>query len=324
MDLLFAGLVQNLGPDSVDMFPYKKKHVNWLTGTEPQWNKERGSFGWTESNVYVPEMSEQETKKMVLSDCYDYVFLDEREESFLQYLRLGLQHTSTKVVVVAGHDQFWNTSPEHVKNLYGKNFHMMFLDNWRDEWNTLPWARLINLSSNWDHFWDPSKRDELLNKKVYDLCFMGYNSHPTRDIVMTHIEKTWGHLNNRIVFERRPGTAEAFVSHREFFEAMAQSKICINLAGAAFGGRAMRLYQIPYVGSFMLSQVFKAAQLEQFVHGKHCMYFDTLEELDESITSMLRYDWLREKMARDGHEHAIRHHTSQARVRHVLDEVERG
>jgi len=323
MDLLFAGLVQNLGIDNVLMYPLKDKHLQW-NGLDRDWGKERRSFGHTEENHLIEFSSITDIKKQAATGELTHVFLDERIESFEQYLKLGLCFTNVKVVVVAGHDEFQNRSPDYVKTLYGKNFHMMFLDNWRSEWGSLPYARLMNLSSNWDHFWDVSKRDELLKNKVYDICFMGYNSHPDRNAVMSFIEKEYGHLNNHIVFERRPGTAEAFVSHKDFFETMAQSRICINLPGAAFGGRAMRFYQIPYVGSFMLSQKFPGNQLHPFVDGRDCLYFDSLQSLNEKIKLMLDAPLLREKIAKDGHEHAMKYHTAKSRIAYVLHEVNNG
>jgi hypothetical protein len=324
LDLLFAGLVLNQGPENVDMFPYKQKHVEWETLTERSWNLERRSLGYTTLNRSVPRKTEAEIKAACLKNEYDFVFLDEREESFLQYLKLGLNYTKTKVVVVAGHDKFWNHSPDFVSKLYGKNFHMMFLDNWKPEYDTLPWAKLINWSTNFDHFWDPSKRDGLLKDKKYDVCFLGYASHPARTVVIDFVEKNFGHLNNYILFERKPDTIENFLLKSEYFPIMAQSKICLNLAGAAVDGRALRFYEIPYVGSFMLTQKTKAKQLDPFVHGTHCMYFDTLDELEQMVKSMLRYDEIRENMASAGHRLSLEKHSVKRRVEYVLGEIHFG
>lgn len=320
MDLLFAGLVRNLGYKNVVMHPVKQKHLCW--DGQGDWGKERRSFGHTEYNHLVQALTDRQVKLQGATNEITHAFLDERMESYQQYLQLGLQHTKVKVVVVAGHDSFQNQSPEFVKSLYGKQFHMMFLDNWcNDDYKDLPWARLMNHSANWDHFWDYTKRCLLLENKEFDICFMGYNSHPVRNVVISHIESNWKHLNNRIVFERQPNTTEKFVSHKEFFETVARSKIAISIRGAARGGWASRFYQIPYVGSFMLSSTFPGKQLHPFENDVHCRYFNTLEQLDQQISWALENDFEREFIAKAGHDHCMEFHTATARMRYVINEV---
>lgn len=323
LDLLFAGLVKNLGWNNVDMFPFRRKHLELIDPGKSDWGQERRSLGWTEDNVYIPDLSERDVKKSLMAGEYDYIFLDERQESYEMFVRVGgpFSPKKTKVVVVAGHDRFWNHSPSAVASLYGDRLSTMFLDNWQPEYDELPFVRLINWSHNFEHYWDSSKRDEFLQNKVYDICFMGYNSHPARATIIDHVQNRWGHLNNFILFERQPDTMEKFIPKSEFFKVIAQSKICLNISGAAVSGKALRFYEIPYVGSFMLTQQTAYKQLDPFVHGKHCLYFDNLEQLDAHVDSMLRYDWIREMMAAEGHRHSLEKHSVVARVKYVLENI---
>lgn len=321
LDLIFAGLVKSLGPENVSMFPYRDKHISWPGIGNADWGGERRSLGYTKNNKLITNYPEEIIKRQLLTGYYDYVFLDERQESYEMFVRLGGLHSKVKVVVFAGHDRFWNDSPEKVARLYGKQLARMFLDNWNSQYDKLEYAKLINWSCNFDHYWDNTKRQELLKNKVYDICFMGYNSHPNRAIIIDHIEKKWGHLNNYILFERKPDTMEKFINKDEFFKIIAQTKICLNLSGAAVSGKALRFYEIPYVGSLLLSQKTDYKQLEPFEHKKHCLYFSNLEELDMYIQDMLSYNAYREIIAAAGHTHCMKKHSVEARIKYVLENI---
>lgn len=317
LDLLFAGLVKVAGPTNVFDYPRKTKHREW-DPSKADWGMERRTHGYTPNNWMVssdPREIFVEASKGNLT-----VFTDERNESYEVYRRLGLQAYNTPVVVVAGHDRFWNVSPQFVKERNGWNCIHMFLDDWLDEYRSLPWASLTSLSTNYDHFW---QRPTGPVEKKYDICFFGYNSHPDRERFVDHIlsHPEWSKLNNRIMLERQPDTLGNFVRKREYFQTMLESKICLNLRGASLGGRALRYYEIPYVGSFMLSQKFQARQLFPFQEGNHCSYFTNESELDWAIWMMLNAENVRESMAKNAHLHAMEHHTCEARVRYILQEI---
>jgi hypothetical protein len=103
--------------------------------------------------------------------------------------------------------------------------------------------------------------------------------------------------------EQRPDTFNRFLLKKDYFEAIAQSRVCINLKGAAECGKALRFYEIPYVGSYMLSQKFGGKQMNPMVGGVHCDYFDTIADLDNRIEWALNNPDEREKIAYAGHVH---------------------
>ena len=78
---------------------------------------------------------------------------------------------------------------------------------------------------------------------------------------------------------------------------------------------------MPYVGSYMLSMRFAARLLHPFEDGVHCGYFTTAAELDRQVGLALEDPDGTELIAANGREHALRHHTVDARIRYVLDKV---
>lgn len=305
LDLCFAGLVHNHGPQHVIDFPNKSKHREWAyKRNQSDWGLERRTLGHTEFNRDVPRFSEFDVIEAGRAGLIDRIWLDERMESFAQYRRLGLDSTSAKVVVVAGHDRFWNQTPKFVADLYGDRLEAMLLDNWYPEYAKLPFrTRRIGWSCNFDHYWS---RPETPPEKDIDISFVGYNSHPDRARFVDHIEKRWPDLKKHIVLEREPNSFGKFVPKAEYFNIIQRSKIALNLKGAADRGKTMRAYEIPYVGSFMLSQVIgDPGMTDDFVAGEHCMYFANEDQLDVLIEHFLSADERREQIAAQGHTRAI-------------------
>lgn len=326
LDLCFAGLVTNLGYGNVWDIPYRDKHREWwdvIEGRkERDWGLERRTLGFTEMTPddrkeFIPEMDVTNARLLIRNGDAHRVWLDERMESFQKYRELGFYDAKVPVVVVAGHDRFWNQSPQFVASLYGDRLQAMLLDNWYPEYANLPFrTRRIGWSTNFDHYWT---RPEKAPEKDIDISFVGYNSHPDRARFIDHIEKRWGHLRNHIYLERRPDTFEKFVPKSVMFDIMMRSKICLNLRGAADRGKTLRAYEIPYVGSFMLSQDIDDPGMKgDFVGGMDCDYFEDEAELDYAIENALTADRWREKIAAVGHAqaHAL---SVEARWREVLE-----
>lgn len=303
LDLLFAGLVKNLGPARVLDVPYRHKHREW-NGIETDWGIERRTLGYTPDNISIPKATVTELTLLASEGRIGRIWLDERMESFNYYRFLRLDQFDIPVVVVAGHDRFWNHSPQFVADLYKGKLQAMLLDNWYPEYSSLPFRTAnIRWSCNFDHYWTPPADAP---KKDIDICFVGYNSHPDRARFIDHVEKRWGHLNNHIYLERRPDTFEKFVPKKDLFDIMQRSKICLNLRGAADRGKTLRAYEIAHVGSFMLSQdIDDRGMKNDFIDDFHCRYFASEEELDGQIEFALNAaPHVREWIAHNGHERA--------------------
>jgi hypothetical protein len=326
LDLMFAGLVRALGPGRVLDCPFKLKHREWSPSRleEPRdWGLERRTLGYTPANVLIPGFDVPDGQmeafvRFLAAQKQLVVLTDERDSSHEVYFRLGLGALGVPLVIVAGHDRFWNTSVRDVQGRFGTKLLATFIDNWRDEFESLPATHPINWSANFDHYWH---RPELAPEKEYDIFFLGYNSHPDRARFIDLIEREYGHLNNSIYLERRSDTTDSYVTKAEYFSQMLRSKVCLNLRGAAQGGKTLRFLEIPYVGSLMVTQTFSDVQLHPFVHGEHCLYFNDDRTLRYALDVMLGDDRLRERIARNGHEHLLAHHTVDSRIRYVLDRI---
>ena len=315
LDLCFAGLRKNLGVENVYDIPWKKKHREWagvVQGyTHSNWGLERRTLG------YLPTDDTRRVDRKFDPSQHTRVWLDERMESFQKYRELGLYEAKVPVVVVAGHDRFWNQSPQFVASLYGERLQAMLLDNWYPEYVNLPFrTRRIGWSCNFDHYWT---RPTVPPKKDIDIFFVGYNSHPDRARYIDHVIKTFPNLNNHIYLETRPDCFEEFIPKERLFNLMLRSKICLNLRGAADRGKTLRAYEIPYVGSFMLSQEIEDPGMRQdFMMAYHCDYFCNPDALTKSVEYYLSHDEMREHIASVGHAHAVNDLSVESRWRDVL------
>ncbi len=324
LDLCFAGLNAN-GLDVLDV-PYKDKHREWwdvIDGKKPSsWGLERRTLGFgvmDDRKSIIPNSTELISLDILKKrNGINRVWLDERMESFQKYRELGLDKTRAEVVVVAGHDRFWNQSPSFVASLYGSKLKAMLLDNWYEEYANLPFrTRRIGWSTNFDHYWE---RPEKAPAKDIDISFVGYNSHPDRARFIDHIERRWPDLKKHIFLERRPDSFDGFIPRAEMFDIMLRSKICLNLRGAADRGKTLRAYEIPYVGSFMLSQdIDDPGMKDDFAGSWHCQYFDDADGLDANIDYFLEYDDRREEVALRGHNRAVSDLSVRSRWRDVLE-----
>lgn len=326
MDLIFAGLVRKFGKENVIDYPARDKFRQGkpvLVGDdEKDYGAERRSLSYVEGCEDHRKWSRHEI--MSIMTQVKYIFMDETEQSYQYWLELvSIFSFPIPTVIVAGHDSF-RGDPQQVRARTHVHFEHMFIDDWKPEYDELDFpVNLINLSCNFDHLWDSSKRQEYLQNKKYDICFIGYNSHPIRRMVINHVKEKWGHLNNCIIFEERPNKFDRFVRHDEMFKMMAQSKICLNLPGASTGGRALRYYEVPYVGSCMITMRFPAKLLHEFENNVDCLEFSSLDELDMCIDTAYRktlggtYNY---KIIGDaGHDHCMKHHTIDARMDYIFE-----
>lgn len=289
MDLIFAGLIRKFGKENVIDYPPRKKFRQGkptLVGDhEKDYGAERRSLSYVEGCESLCEWSRPEIISEIMKGNIETVFLDETQNSFMHLAELFVstgKEREVKIAVIAGHDSFRGEPSVVLDRRFGGHC-TMFIDDWKPGYNELKNTHLTNLSCNFDHLWNVSKREEYLQNKVYDICFIGYNSNPVRKVVIDHVKSKWGHLNNCIIFEERQDKFDNFVRHDEMFRMMAQSRICLNLPGASTGGRALRYYEIPHVGSAMLTMRVQAKLLDPQMGEQ----FSSLQELDEKIEQLL-------------------------------------
>lgn len=311
MDLLFAGITLLYGYknniECVIDYPTHKKHRDLpkLVGDcEKDWGAERRSLGYTKFSSKLLSYNEEAIFTELKRGNIELIVLDERHQSYELYKMLRCNMFNVPVIVVAGHDRFWNNSPQFVKeNYYKDKLKAMFIDNWKEEYNCLSYAKHYSWASNFEHLYNANSINEKLSAgPLYDISFMGFNSHPNRFYYINHIMNKWGHLNNNIVLECRPNSFDCYVNKEKYFETMLRSKICLNLRGAAENGKAMRFYEIPYNGCYMLSEYFDGLNtLEpKFEEGVHFDCFRNIEQLDYFIEVALSNEDRRKAIANNG------------------------
>lgn len=322
LDLCFAGLNKNLDRGQVIDWPTKTKHREWTSYQETDWGKERRTLGYC--GELGPGISEESLRNLIEKNMVGGIFLDEREESYLEYKRLGFIGSDIPVHVISCHDRFWNSTPMVLLNYYGKNLKSFFYDHPMPDSVLKNFPKTVktgvcSLSTNFDHFWDQQRGRE----KIYDLSFNGYNSHPDREKYIKHIERNWsGRIKTNLMLETRPDTIENFFPKNEYFRIMDQSKICLNLKGASVAGRSLRFWEIPYVGSCMLSQHVEYDMSRPNLIDKLDYYsFRSEYELDSLIEKLLSDDELREKTAKNGHDLVIENHSVKSRWKQIIDTI---
>lgn len=327
LDAVWAGLVRYHGPENVIDWPALEKHregVPHLTGdVEKDYGAERRTLSYT--GLEIPKYSFDQISSMFVDGQISMIFVDEREESWKLYRELRAHLFDVPVVVIAGHDKFWNAHADHPMNIlrpyYGKNLKALFADNWRATYDLDPMIRPMSYALNFDHLWSHAQSQMYRENKIYDICFIGYNSDPRRYETVKLVADRYSMKNNYLFIEQRPNVMTDFLPKKEYFRIMAQSKICLNLNGAAECGKALRFYEIPYVGSYMLSQRDRAKQVMPFIGGFHCDYFDDENSLFKMIDRALDNPRQRERIAEAGHAHAIINHSALARVEYIYREI---
>ncbi len=105
-----------------------------------------------------------------------------------------------------------------------------------------------------------------------------------------------------------------------YLEEIARCKIVLNFRG--LGWDTMRYWEVPAMGSFMISQEPKILIPNNFESGKHVVWCsDTLDDLIDKIDYYLTHPIEREQMAKNAREHLIKYHLNTARAKTLLDIV---
>lgn len=329
LDAVWAGLVRYHGPENVIDWPALEKHregVPRVTGdVEKDYGAERRTLSYT--GLEIPSHTLEQINSLLVSGEISKIFVDEREESFALYRQLRAHLFNVPVVVISGHDKFWNANPDNPMNVlqmnYGNRLQALFADNWRKSYDSDKRIRPMSYALNYDHMWNHSTSVHYRENKIFDICFIGYNSDPRRYEIVKSVADRYSQNVNYLFIEQRPNVMADFLPKKEYFRILAQSKICLNLNGAAECGKALRFYEIPYVGSYMLSQEDRAKQVAPFIGGYHCDYFKDENSLFKMIDLALDNPRQRERIAEAGHNHALMNHTALARVRYIYEELKK-
>jgi len=155
---------------------------------------------------------------------------------------------------------------------------------------------------------------EFKNIKKYDVSFWAVESHPIRTEVLNLISDKFDCTNNGTVrhqIMKKYNRKGAF-----YFQELNSCKIGLNFRGV--GWDTLRYWELPAVGSFMLTQEPEILIENNFVHEKEVVFCNDVNELVSLCEYYLKNDFQREKIASAGKMKLYDFHTDVERAKQVL------
>ena len=154
--------------------------------------------------------------------------------------------------------------------------------------------------------------------KKYDVVFWAVDNIPVRARVLDFCADKWDCAENGSF------RGQTFKQHRrkgiKYLEELAVSKICYNFRGG--GWDTLRYWEIPAVGSFMISGKPGIVIPDDFENGKHALFCtDDLSDLEDMTNYYLRHEKEREAIAAEGKKHLLKYHLPEHRAEYMLDVV---
>jgi hypothetical protein len=148
--------------------------------------------------------------------------------------------------------------------------------------------------------------------KTADLFFAGKITHPHRRAALRHLQRA-----ARTGFD----ICEGHLGDRDaYLDRLAAARIGLNVRGGGFD--CVRYWEIPAVGTVLLSERPTIKIRDNFESGKSALFFNTFSQIIPLAESLLREPERLAAMAEAGREHVRRHHTTEACARYFLDEIE--
>lgn len=151
--------------------------------------------------------------------------------------------------------------------------------------------------------------------KKYDVAFWANESHKLRTIIFSMLKGKYDCEKNGTSRERSFGAFERRGNY--YFEELKRCKIVLNVRGT--GWDTLRFWELPAVGTFMLSQKPNIVIPDDFTDEENIAYFkDDFSDFYERIEYYLKNEDVREKIAFAGYKHLCNYHTDIARAKSIL------
>ncbi len=156
--------------------------------------------------------------------------------------------------------------------------------------------------------------------KKYDVVFWAVDNMPVRAKVLDFCAGKWD------CDENGSSRGQTFKKYNRkgirYLAELAASKVCYNFRGG--GWDTLRYWEIPAVGSLMISGKPGIVIPDDFEHGKHAVFCkDDLSDLEELTNYYLKHDREREEIAAEGKKHLLKYHTARNRAEYILDIIEK-
>lgn len=310
-DLLYSGLVKVCGAEQVYDFPMHLRY-HFINKKYPR------NLGlnrrWQSLKRWIQPLGNQ-WDLVVVGSCKNKTL-----ESYHSILHLIPQ--KTPVVLIDGGDQtavggdlVYYKSPHILPNIeQQRRFDLIFKREFLPEYANDP--RLVPLPFCMNLARTPK---QLPTDKKYDVSFWAVESHPIRTKALHLLETEFDCAKNGTVRNQQ------FHHYKRkglfYLEELARCKIVLNLRGG--GWDTMRYWEVPAVGSLMITQKPGIQIPNDFVHGQHVIHCkDDLSDLVDLCRYYLKNETEREKIALAGQNHLKQFHTDIERAKTVLKHVQ--
>jgi len=155
------------------------------------------------------------------------------------------------------------------------------------------------------------------------------NFNEVKDLDITFVGQNYGdRIDNVVKFNAKPFGRGfgSYVTVKELVDIVNHSKISLNFTSSSPPNQHIkqakpRVFEVPMCGGFLLTERFPCID-KHFVDGKEIVIFDTIDEGIEKAKYYLKHEKERNKIAKAGHERALRDHTWTKRLYNIFKDVE--
>ena len=152
----------------------------------------------------------------------------------------------------------------------------------------------------------------------YDVAFWAGESHPIRTRALELLQGQFDCAENGTIkgenmysFKRKGNT---------YLQELGKCRINLSLRGGGFD--TLRYWEIPAVGSMLISEKPDIVIPHNFEHQKSAIFCDpALTDLLDLASYYLKHKEKRRKIAQQGKEQLIKYHTDISRAKYVLGEI---
>ena len=307
-DLTYSGLVKILGVKSVIDFPWNKKfHIPY--------KKYPKNLGFTPATLFISLLQRSINNVDVVIVAAAKV---DSLEAYLEIIdRIPL---TVPVVFIDGGDQ-----SDIGGDLRSYKRYELFEETMRKRPFDIVFKREYSLDKTYEDNVYPLPISFNLDRVPtipagykYDVSFWAVETHEIRTRALKLLENMYDckengtECNQKFSKYKRKGSF--------YLQELAQCKVVLNFRGG--GWDTMRYWEVPAVGSFMITEKPGILIPDDFVNGRDVVYCDeTLDDLTDLCDYYLKHDDERERIAASGKNHLMEFHTDVARARFLLSKL---
>lgn len=307
-DLTYSGLVKTYGLKNVIDYKWNKKyHVPY--------KKYPKNLGYIPGS-FLPSLTNRSARN------FDMVFIGSAKvDCFETYIEIIDKIPANVPVIfidggdqpVIGADLTIYKRPELYQEALGKRpFDLIFkremlFNNSYDD-NVYPLPMCFNLE----------RIKNLPHEKKYDVSFWAVESHSIRARALDLLSNRFDCQENGT--ERNQKFSKYKRKGEFYLQELARCIIVMNFRGG--GWDTLRYWEVPAVGSFMITQKPQFEIPNNFQHEKTVVFCqDDLSDLIELCEYYLKNEAVREKIALSGKNHLLQYHTDIARVEYIFNTI---